>query len=124
MSRINDEVGSILRSLAMDIGNGIVGAMLIYRNGFIISSVSRNSVNMKSLGAVLAAIKGSVDKMLGRAGLGSSDLIVTRAGEYILIITPVNQSTLLISILRELTDLGLALLVVENAREKIGKVIQ
>jgi predicted regulator of Ras-like GTPase activity (Roadblock/LC7/MglB family) len=56
--------------------------------------------------------------------LGSSDLIVTRAGEYILIITPVNQSTLLISILRELTDLGLALLVIENAREKIGKVIQ
>jgi len=124
MSRINDEVGSVLRGLAMDLGHDVVGAMLIYRNGFVVSSISRNGVDSKSLSAVLATLKGSIDRMLGKAGLGGSDLIIIKSGKFVIIVTPVNQDVLLANVLHDAANLGLALLAVENAREKISKVIQ
>jgi predicted regulator of Ras-like GTPase activity (Roadblock/LC7/MglB family) len=124
MSRINDEIDSVLRGLAMDLGHDVVSAMLIYRNGFVVSSISRNGVDSKSLSAVLATLKGSIDRMLGKAGLGGSDLIIIRSGRFVIIVTPVNQDVLLANVLHDAANLGLALLAVENAREKISKVVQ
>ncbi len=51
-------------------------------------------------------------------------MIIIRSGKFVIIVTPVNQDVLLANVLHDAANLGLALLAVENAREKISKVIQ
>ncbi|WP_054841811.1 hypothetical protein [Vulcanisaeta distributa] len=80
MSKLSAEVDIALRDFVSNVSNEVLGAMLIHRNGFIVSSVTRNGVNVKSLGAVFAAVKGTIDKMFSKAGIGNTNLLLFRAG--------------------------------------------
>ncbi|WP_054855662.1 hypothetical protein [Vulcanisaeta sp. JCM 16161] len=76
MSKLGAEVDVALRSFVSNAGGEVLGAMLIHRNGFVVSSVTRDGVNAKSLSAVLAAIKGNIDRMFSKAGIGSTNLLL------------------------------------------------
>ena len=124
MKSINDEINMALRGFVANVGSDVIGTMLVYRNGFIVSSISRNGINTKSFGALLAAVKGSIEKALSKVDAGSVNSLILRTNKYIITILPVNQNAFLISISPETSNLGLILMGLEEAREKISKLLQ
>ena len=123
MSKLNAEVDIALRDFVSSIGGEVLGAMLIHRNGFVVSSVTRNGVNTKSLSAVLAAVKGTVDRMFSKAGIGSTNLLLFKAGEYLITMSPINNDVFLISLAREGSNLGLILIGLDHVKERIEKLL-
>ena len=123
MSKLSAEVDIALRDFVSNVGGEALGAMLIHRNGFVISSVIKDGVNAKTLSAVLAAVKGSVDKMLSKSGIGGTDLVLLRAGKYLITMMPINNEIILISLSREDSNIGLILMGLDYIKERIGKIL-
>ncbi len=122
MSKLNTEVDIALRDFVSRSGGEVLGAMLIHRNGFVISSITMNGVDAKSLGAVFAAVKGTVDKMFSKVGIGNTNLLLFKAGEYLITMSPITNEVILISLAHEKSNLGLILIGLDHVKEKIGKL--
>ena len=119
----NAELDIALREFVSSVGSEVLGAMLIYRSGFIISSVARGGIDVKSLGAVVAAVKGSVDRLLTRSGIGSTGLILFTAGNYLIALLPINNDVILVSLAHKDSNIGLILMGLDYAKERIGKIM-
>ncbi|ADY02367.1 hypothetical protein VMUT_2171 [Vulcanisaeta moutnovskia 768-28] len=123
MSKLGIEVNLALRDFVNNTGNEVLGAMIIHRNGFIISSVMRDSINAKSLSAVFAAVKGTVDRMLSKSGIGNTNLLLFRASKYLITMYPINNEVVLVSLAREDSNLGLILMGLDYVKERIEKIL-
>ncbi len=111
MYKLNTEVDITLRDFVSNVGSDVLGgAMLIHRNGFVVSSVTKDGVDAKSLGAVFAAVKGAIDKMFSKVGIGSANLLLFRAGNYLIAMSPINNEVILVSLARHDSNLGLILI--------------
>ncbi|MGC8608103.1 MAG: roadblock/LC7 domain-containing protein [Vulcanisaeta sp.] len=123
MSKLGVEVNLALRDFVNNTGNEVLGAMIIHRNGFVISSVMRDSINAKSLSAVFAAVKGTVDRILSKSGIGNTNLLLFRASKYLITMYPINNEVVLVSLAREDSNLGLILMSLDYVKERIEKIL-
>ena len=116
-----EKIGGILKGLN-EVG-GISGSLVASRDGLVIAS-GTSEIDAETFAAMTAAMQGAAETAASELKQGEIEQIVVDAEKGKILSTGAGEKALLVSITKKDINLGLALIEMGKAAEKISNILK
>lgn len=102
----------------------ITGCAIVRKDGLMIASSLSPKIDSRAIGAMAAAIVGTAETAIGELHLGKFPQIIAEAEKGKLVATGAGGQALLVCMVRATANLGLVLLEMGRASERISSKLE
>ncbi len=102
----------------------IIGSAIVRRDGLLIASGLPAEVNAKAVAAMAAAIAGTSESSARELKIGEFQQVIVNASTGQYVVLGAGPEAILIALLRKEANLGLVLLEMEKAAQKIARLLE
>ena len=102
----------------------IIGSAIVRRDGLLIASGLPSEVNSRAVAAMAAAIAGTSESSAKELKIGEFEQVIVNASTGQYVVLGAGPEAILIALLRKGANLGLVLLEMERAAQKIARLLE
>lgn len=120
-------IGDALRKVLKEMEKAdseIIGSVVIRSDGLVLAHAIRGDIDADLAAAMMASVLSISHRVLEELKIGALEDIVIKAKEGVLAVVPVSQDVVLGAIARSGANLGLLLLTMGKAKDKLKSVIE
>jgi len=116
-----DELDSVLKELS-SIG-GIDGAAIVTRDGLLIDSMMLQEVDAETFAAMSATMMGAAETAINELKKGNVSIVLVEAKDAKIVTTGAGEQAILVVMTKPNINLGLVLVELKKAANKVKKIL-